>query len=337
MHYSFTYIFRIAQLFTLLFMLAYSLPSIAQILQSAPATRLAPISEYYWHQTYYNPAFAGETSQPKFALNSRFGSYNNRKPYGFTAIWQGAVPALRGGLALSSQYYDFNEAATSSTGTSYDTQKRIFVISAAYSYIFEVGELSTIKFGASAGLLHFKNDYVSGGGINGQVPVTGLNESFFKPAINLGFLFTIKRFYTGIAVNYINEPEFSFYQGSGAGSNTFKANAYVSAGIDIPLANELLYIQPSLMLNSMAQASGFANGNNAPFLDVNLRCSYKNIAYVGASYHVNNAPYFLSISAGGRFAELYQLSLNYALANGGARATKLEATLAIFFNNNDDE
>lgn len=269
-------------------------------------------NDYYFSLPMYNPAFTGEDTQPSISISGRTQqSPQEVNPYTVQALAQGFAPSLKSGFGFALQYHKFDDIFYNGLQQQIPTNKRLFNMGLLYSYMFEVGEVSVLKLGLGASLLHFKSDEIYYSSPS-SVSVVAVNERTFKPSFDVGLSATLLNFYIGVSVKYFNEPKFKFYE-PGLES-TFSRSSYITAGYRLPLLQDRLIIRPSIMVNPLSRNNGNSFGNNGgTFFDASVLFSYKDIAFAGTSYKLNDDPFYLSLLVGARLNKTYQFTFSYHL------------------------
>lgn len=287
-------------------------------------------NDYYFSLPMYNPAFTGDETQPSVSVTGRMQqSPQEVNPYTIQAMAQGFAPSLKSGFGFALQYHKFDDSFYGGTQL-YPTNKRLLNIGLMYSYMFEVGEISILKLGLGASLLHFKSDETYIVQFPAPQPSVLLNERTFKPAFDVGLSANILDFYVGVSVKYFNEPKFKFFEPGT--ENVFYRNAYIVAGYKWALLQNRLIIRPSVMVNALTRSNNFGNTGGGAFFDASLLFSYKDITFAGTSYKVNDDPFFLSFLAGVRLKKTSQFTFSYHLPKNSATKgyTRFEAGISFF-------
>lgn len=204
-------------------------------------------TQFYANPIYLNPAFAGSARCPRVNLN-----YRNQWPalsgtfVTYTASYDQHVEALGGGLGL----LVLNDKAGEGTLTT--TQ-----LSGMYSYQLNVTREFSVRFGMQGTYFQKKVDWdklTFGDMIDpryGFVYETqeirpNTNKSFWD--FSAGILGYSSRFYGGVAVNHLTEPE-EFYIKSAEGSR-LPMKITVHAGAVIPIAGSRdgsTYVSPNFI------------------------------------------------------------------------------------------
>jgi len=292
--------------------------------------RVIYANDYYFSLPMYNPAFTGDETQPSVSITGRMQqSPQEVNPYTIQALAQGFAPSLKSGFGFALQYHKFDDNFYGGTQL-YPTNKRLLNMGLLYSYMFEVGEISVLKLGLGASLLHFKSDEVFSVQVPAPQPTVALNERTFKPAFDIGISANILDFYVGVSVKYFNEPKFKFFEPGT--ESTFFRNSYITAGYKWALLQNRLIIRPAVMLNALARNNNFGNTGGGVFFDASVLFSYKDIAFAGTSYKVNDDPFFMSFLAGVRLKKTSQFTFSYHLPKNSAAKgyTRFEAGIGFF-------
>jgi hypothetical protein len=297
--------------------------------------RVIYANDYYFALPMYNPAFAGDPNQPAIGLSGSFGKApQDIKPMTANIFAHGAIPSLNSGIGLVMQYHKFDDTYIVGAGASqqtFPTNKRLLNLGLIYSYKFEVGDISVLKLGLGASLLHFKSDQIQPSQGPSSQPIQAVNERTFKPSFDIGLSANILDFYAGLAIKYFNQPRFKFFEPGM--ENIFYRSAYIHAGYRWALLQDKLVLRPAVMVNPLAtqNSGGFGTGSQ-PFVDLSLLVSYKDIVFAGTSYKINDDPFFLSLLLGARLGKVFQTTLSYHLPKKNTidGYSRLEASLGFF-------
>ncbi|MBK6987519.1 MAG: PorP/SprF family type IX secretion system membrane protein [Bacteroidetes bacterium] len=204
-------------------------------------------TQFYANPLYLNPAFAGSVRCPRVALN-----YRNQWPaltgtfVTSSASYDQHVEALGGGIGL----LVMNDKAGEGTLTTTN-------ISAIYSYQLNINREFSIKFGMQGTYAQKKVDWdkLTFGdmidprfGFIYQTQETRPNENKSFWDFSAGILGYSNRYYGGVAVNHLTEPQ-EFYIKAAEGSNLpMKITAH--AGAIIPIGGNrdgTTYISPNFI------------------------------------------------------------------------------------------
>lgn len=204
-------------------------------------------TQFYANPLYLNPAFAGTARCPRVALN-----YRNQWPalsgtfVTYTASYDQHVDALGGGLGLLVLQDKAGESTLTTTN-----------VSGMYSYQLNVTREFSVKFGLQGTYFQKKVDWdklTFGDMIDpryGFIYETqelrpNENKNFWD--FSAGILGYSNRYYGGVAVNHITEPE-EFYIKAAPGSKLpMKITGHL--GAIIPLGNSrdgTTYISPNFL------------------------------------------------------------------------------------------
>lgn len=204
-------------------------------------------TQFYANPLYLNPAFAGTARCPRLALN-----YRNQWPaltgtfVTYSASYDQYVEALGGGLGLLVLNDKAGEATLTTTN-----------ISGIYAYQLNVTREFSIKFGLQGTYVQKKVDWDKltfgdmidpryGFIYESQELRPNTNKSFWD--FSGGLLAYSNKFYGGVAVNHMTEPE-EFYIKAAPGSKLpMKITAHL--GAVIPIAGNrdgTTYISPNFL------------------------------------------------------------------------------------------
>lgn len=292
--------------------------------------RVIYMHHYPSEQFMYNPAFAGDITQPAIQFGTRIertdGSNLDTNPDPFTLNFNAQTPlqGLNSGIGLNFQYHRFDDSYVSGTQR-LPTDKRLLSIKGAYAYTLNPGDDIYLQFGLAVGGIHFRTNEsppnVIGGGT--QV-VTAINENRMKITTDIGAAFFYKDFYAGFAVANFNQPEFRFFD---VGRTfTFFRQLYISSGYDFNFAGKF-HLSPSVMINPLLQQN---SNQNLLFLDASLWFNYDKRFFVGSSYRINDGLFIVPLSAGVRLGSIY-LGGSYFFTEKTTQLTnRLEFNLAFY-------
>ncbi len=204
-------------------------------------------TQFYANPLYLNPAFAGTARCPRISLN-----YRNQWPaltgtfVTYTASYDQHVEALGGGLGV----LVLNDKAGEGTLTTSN-------ISAMYSYQLNVNREFSIRFGMQGTYAQKKVDWEKltfgdmidprfGFIYETQEVRPNTNKNFWD--FSAGILGYSNKFYGGIAVNHLTEPE-EFYIKSAEGSR-LPMKVTVHAGAVLPIGgrrDNSMYVSPNFI------------------------------------------------------------------------------------------
>ena len=205
------------------------------------------LTQFYANPLYLNPAFAGSVRCPRVALN-----YRNQWPaltgtfVTSSASYDQHVEALGGGIGL----LVMNDKAGEGTLTTTN-------ISAIYSYQLNINREFSIKFGMQGTYAQKKVDWdkLTFGdmidprfGFIYQTQETRPNENKSFWDFSAGILGYSNRYYGGVAVNHLTEPQ-EFYIKAAEGSN-LPMKITDHAGAIIPIGGNrdgTTYISPNFI------------------------------------------------------------------------------------------
>ena len=195
-------------LFIVLFLLTTS-----SFAQSAFELRYPHMSDYFNEMVLYNPAYAGDRSQPWIAASGRTVKRPNEvNPVSGNFFVHGLVESINSGIGLAFQYHRFDDyyTAANSTGQNlgqFPTNKELWKIGLLNNYALNTDFLDA-RLGVNVGLLHFQSDQVP---ISTQQSPVALNETYFKFNFDLGVLFVIGDFDLGLALNHVKPTQISVF------------------------------------------------------------------------------------------------------------------------------
>ena len=202
-----------------------------------------------------------------------------------------------------------------------------------------------LRFGINIGLVHFNTEESSPTSPTNPNNPVAVNEKFMKPNFDMGFMMRYRAFYLGIGLYFLSEPTFKFF--TIGVENRMYRTANITSGYTIPLG-ETFSLEPSTMISFLAGKSTTTGGSGLnrfrPYVDLTLRGNYNNLAYLGASYKINDNPSAVStgggfswaIVGGVRLAETYQLSAAWHIPKKNTNNTaRYSLNLSFFLRNSD--
>jgi type IX secretion system PorP/SprF family membrane protein len=196
-------------------------------------------TQYYANPLYLNPAFAGSAYGPRFVLN-----YRNQWPsisggfVTYAASYDQHFDVLSGGIGAQVLYDRAGDGELSTTMGSF-----------MYSYMLRINKTFAIKAGIQASIVSKSIDFsklLFGDMIDPKLGfVKATSEQYAKDGLGVvktdpvadfsaGIMGFSKKFYGGVAVNHISEPQISFYSDS---KSVLPMKISAHAGLLIPLDN----------------------------------------------------------------------------------------------------
>jgi type IX secretion system PorP/SprF family membrane protein len=195
-------------------------------------------SQFYANPIYLNPAMAGSAMQHRVVSNYRnqwpsiSGSYVT-----YAASYDGFYESIAGGIGFQVMYDKAGEGDLSTTASSF-----------MYSYHLNVTRKFAIKAGLQATMLQKSIDFSRlswydmieprSGFVNGTaepLPEQGFYKSRAVTDFSAGLLGFTEKFYVGVAMHHINQPNLSFYDNS---KSLIPRKFTAHAGMKLPLDNE---------------------------------------------------------------------------------------------------
>ncbi|HLN20247.1 MAG TPA: type IX secretion system membrane protein PorP/SprF [Bacteroidales bacterium] len=208
------------------------------ILSSPAFCQQDPLTSHYMFNTMtYNPGFAG-TSGMICAT-----AINRQQWVGF----QGAPSTILFNVAAPVSPFRIKSGVgllVESDNAGFD---RDIFFSGSYSYLIDVGN-GVIGLGFSAGMVNktISPEWVIPAGEN-HVPAAGdplipeNKESFVAFDAGLGLYYRTEKYYAGLSVTHLTQPEIKFTKGTPYLSRHY----YLTAGYTLPLPNPSLELLPS--------------------------------------------------------------------------------------------
>lgn len=313
-------------------------------LQAQTPNRVTYMAEYYYQSALYNPAFAGDPSQPNVLFSGRIDQQKSfsgdaMRPHTLNAMLQTHAERFKSGVGFAISYHNYDETYYSALYNAYyPSKKRQLKIGLLHNYRIEFSEGISLRVGAQAALFHFRAIdpavYINPGNPQSVVP---LNERTFKFNLDLGALFRLDKYYLGIAVLHANQQQFQFLQPGTI--YYFRQMLNLQTGYRFGFNYDLWHLEPSITI--LAQTSPWS-GDRFALMDFGVIADYDERFFLGAAYRINDIPdYFLSLKAGIRFRETTHWSFAYHLArnNNGSASTsvlplRFETTIAFFMKKN---
>lgn len=284
-------------------------------------------SQYYFQQVLYNPAYAGEDSQPRFSIFGNRQTFSNNtyeQPIAAQLIWQGQLEGV-GGLAFTAAYQDFDNYYPCFSSQC-ESNERIMRLGAAYNYKWQPNDDMAFRVGINGGIMHFNSEIPPyANPFNPQAALV-MYVPFVKANIDIGLLYRWRDLRAGVGFVHINTPNFQFFQPDNQRGN-FRPEVYVTLSYNARIG-EHFGIQPNIMMNQqMGSMYYYGSSLRQIYFDASLLLNYQQIVFSGASYKRDGNLNRWSFMAAGRLNNKYQLSLSYDV--GGA-TRRIEAGFSLF-------
>ncbi len=263
--------------------------------------QLEHISQYYFSQVVYNPAYTGDYSQPMLALSSNLGKQREMRPSSFNLIAHTFIENANSGVGLTTTYQTYDN----------DYAERLLKLGFLFAYEFEIGTSGGLRVGFNTGVLHYNSRRPSNWNnpFNpNPTPIISINERFFKYNMDFGVLFRFSGFRAGVGLTHSNEPRFTF--ASPGFDQVFYRQAYASLSYELDLWDERLKVQPNVFFNQRMGGQRFVFANSPLRLDAGVIATFDDRYFAGVHYKVNQHPYRISLMTGIQFNR-YMLTLNY--------------------------
>ncbi|MBS1647862.1 MAG: type IX secretion system membrane protein PorP/SprF [Bacteroidetes bacterium] len=209
-------------------------------------------TQFYANPLYLNPAFAGSARCPRFCFNYRNEWPGLNKTYiTYSASYDQHIDAISGGIGLLFTDDIAGNGTLSTLNASF-----------MYSYLLKVTREFSLRFGLQAGYHQKTLDWTKltfGDMIDrrrgfvwntNENPGSFPNQTSRNVDVSAGMLGYTKRYFFGVAVNHINQPDEHFI---GIHSPLpFKLT--VHAGATIPLSKDgETYISPNILYQYQGQ------------------------------------------------------------------------------------
>lgn len=235
------------------------------------------ISQYWRVKTFYNPAFAGETSELQASALYRHqwvGIKNAPKTFIVTADMPLQFLGKLHGVGATMM----SESIGLYSNTSFAAQY-------AYKKKWNRWKNNTLNIGLQVGLTSIGFDaggiYLPGdeGKDDPAIPTSSEQSSVFDGG--LGVSFVTPKYYVGFSVAHITQPKFEL----GENSESYIARTYYfTGGYNIQFRNSLYELQPSFLVKSDAVVTQY---------DVTMRLVYNKMFNGGLSWRKDDGFVFL--------------------------------------------
>ena len=279
-----------------------------------------PFAQYYYQQSFYNPAFVGNDTQPQYWIStqSRKEGAGNDKGRSINALAQWAMYKIPINLGIIFAYQDFNSDFQNFNQWQGGLQT---------SFDFDLGEEGLGKIGFTGTAMQYNND-------NDSI-ANSLNLKKFALSYDVGVLAVYDKFKIGFALINSNNPSFdpnaSNSQGGG-GNRLYRFGSIGSFQITYEWQlTESFKLTPQVYFRQSMANLGNANNNpNASpsarnldlpgtSVDITLLAQFYDLFHAGFSYRPSFSDryefvhryYFGSVMAGVRLGETYQVSLSW--------------------------
>jgi type IX secretion system PorP/SprF family membrane protein len=219
-------------------------------------------TQFYANPLYLNPAFAGTSAGPRFALN-----YRNQWPsvsgtfVTYAASYDQHFDAIGGGIGGQVWYDQAGDGRLSTTYVSgmysyhltlKENPKDYFIVKAALqaSAFQRSIDFSRLVFGdqldARQGVVKQFTDE--------KLPSRGVERTQFKPDFSAGVMAFTKKYYGGLAVHHIIEPSQSFF---GTPTSVLPRKYTAHVGMQIALDNwkrdPSTFLSPNLLFQRQGE------------------------------------------------------------------------------------
>lgn len=287
--------------------------------QTSTRPTYRPFSQYYYQQSYYNPAFVGNDTQPQYwaSSHSRKEGAGNDRGRSINALAQWAMYKIPINWGIIFAYQDFN-----SDFQDFDQWQA----GLQTSFDFDLGEEGLGKIGFTGTVMQYNNDSIT----------TSLNLKKFVPNLDVGVLAVYNKFKVGFALLQSNNPNFdpnsSSQGGNGGGSRLYRFGSIGSFQVSYEWQlTEGLKLTPQVFVRQSIDNTGTVNNNsNLPVsnrdvdlpgtsIDITLLAQFYDLFHAGFSYRPSLSDryefvhryYFGSVMAGVRLNETYHVSLSW--------------------------
>ncbi|MBT3300919.1 MAG: type IX secretion system membrane protein PorP/SprF [Bacteroidetes bacterium] len=218
-------------------------------------------TQFYANPLFLNPAMAGSAMQHRVISNYRNQWPNISGAYvTYAASYDGFYEEIAGGLGFQVMYDKAGEGDLSTTSGSF-----------MYSYHLAVSRKFAIKAGLQAQFMQKSIDFSRlswfdmieprAGFVNGTAepyPDNGFYKSKLVTDFSAGLVGFTEKFYVGVAMHHINQPNLSFYESN---QSIIPRKFTAHLGMQLPLDNERKpkhYFSPNVLF---MQQHNFAQFN----------------------------------------------------------------------------
>lgn len=267
--------------------------------------QLNHVSQYYFSQVVYNPAYTGDYSQPMLGLSTNLGKQGESRPSSFNLVGHTFIENANSGVGLAASYQTYDN----------EYEERLLKLGFLFAYEFKIGSNGGFRVGFNTGVLHYNSRRPSNWNNPwnpNPAPIVSLNERFFKYNMDFGALFHFGGLRAGVGLNHSNEPRFTF--ASPGFDQVFYRQAYASISYEFEVWNDRLKIQPNVFFNQRMGGQRFVFSTSPLRLDAGVLVTFDNRYFTGVHYKTNQAPYRYSVMVGMQFNR-YMLALNYDIKN----------------------
>ncbi len=282
-------------------------------------------NQYYFMQSHFNPAYAGDVSQPSWWASIKQNKENNGNGQQYNFSWQGQFPEYKSNLGVIFNYERFNDTRTevnpNSNNDIYDFKQ--WKLGVQHNYEFEVGS-GTVRAGFGISLLRYADVY--SGNTAGLV-----GEYKYRPNVDIGFRGRWGNFEFGVSALHSNEPNFRGETTQVIGLNKqaqFRRISYIHTAYEFTLG-EAFYLKPSVQVRQLiGQRSYNSCGLSA---DASLQLNYNDSFFLAYSFRYHYQQYPHSIMLAYRTLGGYQFSASMDLPKGGTgERRRFEVGIGIF-------
>ena len=154
-------------------------------------------------------------------------------------------------------------------------------VSATYAYRLKLGK-GKLALGLSAGIVNYNYDWnkIDYKEDEDAIPSTGL-KTFIRPVFDFGIYYNTNTFYTGIALDHINQADFNLMSISGIDST--ESTSHVSSSLTFTLGKAFILNDNLVLKTSTLVRIANTSGN----IDLNASLLIKNKILFGMSLRQN--------------------------------------------------
>jgi len=280
-------------------------------------------TQYYFNQYLYNPAFAGENSQPAAALSYKETTARPRQ--GISVDFHTSAHLDK---YLSGVGFVFS-LRTDTTFRGYLSAQYRF--GASYNFNYKFSENSILKVGLTGNLLHYENntDPTIFNNPSGII-YRRLNERLLKGSYDIGFLLKFPAARIAASLNHVNQANFMFWENFV--TYRFRQEIFITASADWKFGENVTFT-PGLMLQQ----------EDRSFLSqFDLIVNYQDFVFAGFAFRNGSDGDFtdtlnrrsdthkLRLTLATRILERYQITGSVDLPTQSNYRRQFEISLAIF-------
>lgn len=225
-------------------------------------------TQFYANPIYLNPAFAGTAAGPRFALNYRYQWPSVSGAFAtYSASYDEHFDGLAGGIGGQVWYDRAGDGRLSTTYVSgvysyhmtiKDRARDYFIVKAGIqaSAFYRSIDFSKLKFGD---MIDERRGFIYQTKEN--LPSTGFDKTGWRPDFSVGVLAFTPKYYAGVAVHHIIEPQQSFFENP---YSRIPRKYTLHAGMMLPVdkwkRTPSMYFSPNILIQRQAKFTQFNMG-----------------------------------------------------------------------------